>query len=82
MSVPVAGINACLSTALLAGGLFLDSLDGDDAASESSGMEPDEDPSSSAAGRGGPTMGSLRRKGVATPPATPSTSRGGQLLLC
>ena len=60
----------------IAGGMFAESQEGDDAASVSSGVDNEEELVSPAASRGGALTSTARRKGLPTPPATPSTSRG------
>lgn len=64
---------------VVAGGMFVESVEGDDAVSVSSGAEPEEEPVSPVTARGGLAVSSTRRRGLPTPPATPSTpSKGGK----
>ena len=63
---------------MILGGFPTDSLDGDDGASVSGGVEGEEEPGSPATSRAGAAAGPTRRRGLPTPPATPSTpSKGG-----
>ena len=65
------------ASAVFVGGFGTDSQDPDDA-SVSSAVEAEEEASSPAIGRGGSLASSLKRRGLATPPATPGGSRGGE----
>ena len=65
------------------GGFCTDSLDGDDGASVSGGIEGEEEPVSPSTSRAGAAAGTTRRRGLPTPPATPSTpSKGGTMHDC
>jgi hypothetical protein len=68
---------------MVSGGFYTDSLDGDDGASVSGGLEGEEEPVSPATSRAGAAAGTTRRRGLPTPPASPSTpSKGGTLQYC
>lgn len=65
---------------MLVGGMLAELQEGDDSVSVSSGLDNEEELTPSASSKSGSLTTTLRRKGVATPPATPATKGAFSLL--